>query len=713
MGVFRQFPYSNFHEMNLDEMIKIVKNMLEEWAQYYAEWDTWMNQINDDWSNYQEVMTEAWQNMRDFINNYFDNLDVQNEINNKITSMVISGEFASIVAPYIPPTVTAWLSEHITEPVGVVIDTSLTVAGACADAKATGDEIRGLKNAVNLVTEYFPLQVVDNARHKISIADRTIVSGGTTQYVSRKIGVEEGQILKITGSAGEATTAEWAFAYNGTISYVYPVSTADTTQHYSTQIVVVPNGVNELYISRYSTLDVASSAELLISKNNEFVSKNLKLGDFEIGVINPTTGTPITDSTRIRTNDYIDENIDVIKSTNSNHGIALFAYDKTTSDYAGIVQSNLITILPTGQNVSYFVGTLDLRLIPNYENYKYKMVIRNDVADTITSAIETIKYYEELSATLDNINIDTEPEIFFASKDDVEKASTALGVISLYDTLVSDYPNYVTKNTLTYDSFTNYEYVFDSGNYNEQSGQRTQDAEVNKPVILITSGVHGNEPSAVMSAYTFFKALCDNVISVSRFRNDFIFKVIPVVCQWGYTNDKRWNENGVNINRNFDANWVLDGEPFTNSYSGESAASENETQIVQNWILANNAMLLIDFHNSGYTNEVSYLGIKSGESYSDNIRWSYRYGINSEIGHWQKDRNMNGSTLIYGYTGNMQIGGSEQLYGQQKGLVSCTFETSINQDTKGANSAETIGIGAEAFSAFIKGIDEHYLPTIN
>ena len=169
MGIFRQFPYSNFHDMNMDEIIKIVKNMLEEWAQYYAEWDAWMAEINDDWSNYQEVMNEAWQNMQDFINNYFDNLDVQNEINNKITSMVSSGEFATIVEPYIPPRVTAWLAEHITEPVGVVIDTSLSVAGAAADAKAAGDAIN--------YSKYINLSVLDD----IFKASRSIIP---TAYIS-------------------------------------------------------------------------------------------------------------------------------------------------------------------------------------------------------------------------------------------------------------------------------------------------------------------------------------------------------------------------------------------------------------------------------------------------------------------------------------------------------------------------------------------------
>lgn len=128
MGIFRQFPYSNFHDMNMDEIIKIVKNMLEEWAQYYTTWDNWKEQVTTEWSE-----------MQAFINNYFDNLDVQDEINNKINAMVSSGEFSEIVDPYVPPAVSAWLAAHITTPETVVIDDTLSIEGACADAKATGN----------------------------------------------------------------------------------------------------------------------------------------------------------------------------------------------------------------------------------------------------------------------------------------------------------------------------------------------------------------------------------------------------------------------------------------------------------------------------------------------------------------------------------------------------------------------------------------------
>ena len=138
MGVFRQFPYSNFHEMNMDQIIKTIKDMLEEWARYYSEWDNWKEQVQHEWDE-----------MVIYINNYFDNLDVQEEINNKITSMVNSGEFADIVDPFIPSEVASWLAAHITEPVGVVIDTSLSVTGACADAKVTGDAIRNINGSTN------------------------------------------------------------------------------------------------------------------------------------------------------------------------------------------------------------------------------------------------------------------------------------------------------------------------------------------------------------------------------------------------------------------------------------------------------------------------------------------------------------------------------------------------------------------------------------
>lgn len=38
MGIYRHFPYTNFHEMNLDEIINTVQNLQNEWLDYTAQW---------------------------------------------------------------------------------------------------------------------------------------------------------------------------------------------------------------------------------------------------------------------------------------------------------------------------------------------------------------------------------------------------------------------------------------------------------------------------------------------------------------------------------------------------------------------------------------------------------------------------------------------------------------------------------------------------
>lgn len=126
MGIFRQFPYSNFHDMNMDEIIKILREMQDEWA----------------------ATKEEWASYKDFIDNYFANLDVSQEVLEALQTMASTGALNVIIDPVIAAAVTAWLADHITQPTTPAIDTSLTVAGAAADAKAAGD-LMALKTPLN------------------------------------------------------------------------------------------------------------------------------------------------------------------------------------------------------------------------------------------------------------------------------------------------------------------------------------------------------------------------------------------------------------------------------------------------------------------------------------------------------------------------------------------------------------------------------------
>ena len=119
MGIFRQFPYSNFHDMNMDQILKIMREMQDEWAATKAEWASY----------------------KEFIDNYFENLDVSAEVLEALRVLAATGELNRIIDPTIAEETAAWLAEHIT-PTSPAVDASLTVAGAAADAKAAGDKIR-------------------------------------------------------------------------------------------------------------------------------------------------------------------------------------------------------------------------------------------------------------------------------------------------------------------------------------------------------------------------------------------------------------------------------------------------------------------------------------------------------------------------------------------------------------------------------------------
>ena len=164
-----RYPYTDMHEMNLDWILLKVKEMI-------GEWDTTKN---------------AWNELHEFVDTYFENLDVQQEINNKLDEMAQGGELLDLMKPYVDeklplavadqiadvvalqigavvaaqlsdvvadqlPAIAAsaaaaevgdWLTAHIDPDTGYVIDDTLTTVNAAADAKATGDAINVLDRA--------------------------------------------------------------------------------------------------------------------------------------------------------------------------------------------------------------------------------------------------------------------------------------------------------------------------------------------------------------------------------------------------------------------------------------------------------------------------------------------------------------------------------------------------------------------------------------
>ncbi|MDF2155162.1 M14 family metallocarboxypeptidase [Vibrio sp. CAU 1672] len=74
---------------------------------------------------------------------------------------------------------------------------------------------------------------------------------------------------------------------------------------------------------------------------------------------------------------------------------------------------------------------------------------------------------------------------------------------------------------------------------------KTRQWDNNKPVVLITGGVHGYETSGVQGALKFLDTQAD------RYTRHFNIVVVPCVSPWGYEVINRWNPDSLDPNRSF------------------------------------------------------------------------------------------------------------------------------------------------------------------
>lgn len=227
---------------------------------------------------------------------------------------------------------------------------------------------------------------------------------------------------------------------------------------------------------------------------------------------------------------------------------------------------------------------------------KSSLNIEKDIIPLLDSYIpKTSKYFflEDLSgvyetpSTLDG----------GSTSDDVNLVNSDVNVIyDIFDGLCSNHPDYVTKSVLG--NTGNYpinQYVFDY-----KSIENASSFESSKIKILINAGIHGYEQGTSWCTAQFFKLLCENIDNdiLAFMKHNVKFVVIPVSNPDGFSSNTRKNANGVNINRNFDANFSVSTTPDNDDYGGSVANSEIETQILSSWVDNNlDAEYVIDYHN--------------------------------------------------------------------------------------------------------------------
>lgn len=333
MGIFRQFPYTNFHEMNLDQILKILRELQDGWSETKAEWASY----------------------KDYIDNYFVNLDVSDEVLEALRVMASDGSLDQIMSPVIASETAEWLAEHIT-PTTPPVDTSLSIAGAAADAAVAGEKI-GQLNV--LADEYISTLKAVPERNIWSRVALNSNNGGyhesTTHIATQHIPIFHTAIVEVTVPA----TMEYKLLeYSGTTVSSYIGERIATTS--KTLKLIIPGGHYIRVDVKYANddeinTDAGYNVSIKYYVNNNDILTELNTNDitqlagskgitpaWESGNISSASGGTSASSTSIRT-PYINVPTDMSMTITApdNMLITVYGYNQASvGSYRGVITRN-------------------------------------------------------------------------------------------------------------------------------------------------------------------------------------------------------------------------------------------------------------------------------------------------------------------------------------------------------------------------------------
>lgn len=142
MGIFRQFPYTNFHDLNLDWIMEEVKRLATEWASVSQMYDDIKSAFDDFKADFDQHIAEY----DEIFAKYMNDIDLEAEFNKALNKLLADGTITRLIQPVVVNTTNEWLRTHITQPSSVVVDDTLLVRNAVAESSETGRFARGARS---------------------------------------------------------------------------------------------------------------------------------------------------------------------------------------------------------------------------------------------------------------------------------------------------------------------------------------------------------------------------------------------------------------------------------------------------------------------------------------------------------------------------------------------------------------------------------------
>ena len=218
-------------------------------------------------------------------------------------------------------------------------------------------------------------------------------------------------------------------------------------------------------------------------------------------------------------------------------------------------------------------------------------------------------------------------------------------VYSLFDDLMSNNPNYITREQigLSTNDVPIYCYYFKPEIAPVTAGSKLKPY----PKVIMDSSIHGGENLGTDTLYFLFKRICEdwkNDKGLEYLRHYINFAVVPLPNPEDYTSKQYIGIAGVNLNRDFDFDWQQ------SEGTGTTPFTRVESQVMRDFFFDNDdALLFVNCHVRGGAvtddSETMWLGssnVRETPILSNTIekmtrKWKEKYpalqNVGGQLGH--------------------------------------------------------------------------------
>ena len=419
MAYMHEFPHSRQFDSDLREILEM----------YFK-----VSPLPEKWQAFEKLISGEIEDLKRFVNNYFDNLSIQTEINNKLDAMSKDGSLSELIQPL--------FNEYKTE-INDLIDilsARMDSFTELKDGSTTGDaelqdiriDIKGITHGTageavrkQLSALYNETTInIDGLQWALGSTDDGVIIESTTRIVSEPLLVRQNTTLYVHCTSQENYRLGLA-EYDENMNYLVwhdwtsdPITITNETSfirilmktggNSSIKESDIPKMTSKIIVFPPLTNELMDIIEHEIAKAVIPINKNSDISPSWIqGTLNGDSGEPQSTNTRIRT-DFID--VTMVKSFNINcsedYKYAFHMYDNE--------KKNLGNIKWTQENSEYFVSdnTYFLRLIAcRVDGEKISTIEGSNVNLKVTGSLygkektdyNEKQYENEIQATVESV----------------------------------------------------------------------------------------------------------------------------------------------------------------------------------------------------------------------------------------------------------------------------------------------------------------------